>query len=264
MTDRDIFLIEVSRRGRDGDYTGASEVAALDTRVDALEARPIIDSIDDIMPGATTGQVPIKQSGGTWAPGVIAAGITVQDDGGGDIRPGVTTIVAWRGLNVTAPSGDYPTIAYLDVQFAGSGSAFTAARSDHTHTVASIQRPTYGPTGIISGGTRQVVPPTGVTLAAGVMYLVKATLKPQMRGADTGACYYTMTVTIDSNSRTSPGGVNGFWCVQGVPNKDQWSHAHTIMGTGAAITVSASVAYHSGSALYVDAGELEIELIPNR
>lgn len=263
MTDRDIFLIEVSRRGRDGNYAGVSEVAALDTRVDALEARPNITSIDDIMPGATTGQVPIKQSGGTWAPGVIAAGITVQDDGGGDIRPGVTTLIAWRGLNVTAPSGDFPTIAYLDVQFAGSGSAFTAARSDHSHTTAGTVVATFAPGGYMSSGTRPLTS-TSVVLAAGVSYLVQTRLNMQIRGADAGQCYYRLALTVDGSTHESPAGTNGFWCVQGVPDKTMWMYPRTIVGTGAAISISAAVSYHSGGGFNTDAGEIEVTLIPNR
>ena len=267
MTDRDIFLIEVARRGRDGDYAGAAEVATLQGRATALEARVDITSlgdIPDVVGTPTAGQALVYDgTDSRWEPTTVGLpvaatsfGTTVEDD----IRFINTTF----GLTASGdePFPGFPRVT-LEVDFAGTGSAATVARSDHNHTTASITRGEFAPTGYMSSGTR-TLKTENVTLASGVAYLVKARLKPQMRGADSGAAYYTMTVTINGNARTSTGGSDGFWCVQGVPNKEEWAHHQAITGTGAAITITGAVTYHSGAGFNVDAGELEIELIPNR
>lgn len=258
MTDRDIFLIEVARRGRDGDYAGASEVAALDTRVDALEARPIIDSIDDIMSGATAGQVPIKQSSGEWGPGVIDAGIRMRTDADSEVVANATTIWARAGVAAVEEASN-PNLVYLTVQFGGTGTTQLAARSDHNHTLTSPTRATFGPQAYMSSGTRNLTS-TSVVLPAGITCVVKARLNMQMRGGDPGPCYYQLRLTINGNARTSPGETLGFWCVQGVPDKVTWEHHLAITGTGAAVSVSADAIYHSGGGFYTDAGEIVVEV----
>ena len=268
MDDRDIFLIEVARRGRDGDYAGAAEVATLQGRATALEARVDITSLDAVpdvnAAGPTDGQALVWDAGASaWVPGSAGGSIESVWQFGTNMANNVYYLNMIFGLQTALSTYLGKNVVSIAVDFAGTGSATTVARSDHNHTTASITRGEFAPTGYMSSGTR-TLKTENVTLASGVAYLVKARLKPQMRGADSGAAYYTMTVTINGNARTSTGGSNGFWCVQGVPNKEEWAHHQAITGTGAAITITGAVTYHSGAGFNVDAGELEIELIPNR
>src|SRR5690554_586929 len=64
---REYLLVEVSRRGRDGDYAGASEVASLQARATALEANPVITSLEAVpdvsLTGLASGEVLMRDSG---------------------------------------------------------------------------------------------------------------------------------------------------------------------------------------------------------
>ena len=249
MDDREIFIIEIGRRGRDGDYTGASEVALLKNRATALEARANITKLDDVpdvdAATPTNGQV-LTWDGSAWSAATPASAVS-----------GVTDSAS---VDLTLASGNITA----DVKYAGTGSASTAARSNHTHTNPAPTRAPFGPQGYMSSGTRSLGS-TSVTLAAGISYVVKARLNLQMRGADAGACYYQLRLTINGNDvRTSTGGASGFWCVQGVPDKTTWEHHITMTGTGSAITVSAHCIYYGGGGFYTDAGEIVVEPVANR
>lgn len=264
MDDRDIFIIEVSRRGRDGNYTGASEVAALKLRADALEARPNITEIDAIpnvtAPSPTNGQV-LLWNGTAWVPGAISGSVArVDDHTSTQVEPDVNRLTFHLGLTASRSGSGW---AAVSVRYGGTGTAVTAARSDHAHNNPAPTRATFGPQAYMSSGTRRLQS-TNVTLASGISYVVKARLNMQMRGADPGACYYQLRLTINGNARTSIGGQNGFWCVQGVPDKTTWEHHITMTGTGAAITISADAIYFGGGGFYTDAGEIVVEPVPNR
>lgn len=243
MSDRDIILIEVGRRGHDGDYTGASEVAALGTRVDTLEARPNITALDAVpnvtAPSPANGNV-LTWNGTAWVASAPSSAVSGVAD---------TTSV-----DMTLASG----VLSGAVKYAGTGTAATAARSDHDHLTYEPHRATFGPQAYMSSGTRNLAS-TSVVLTNGVYHVVRAKVNVQMRGGDPGPCYYQLRLTINGNARTSPGGANGFWCVQGVPDPRIWEHHITIVGTGAAITVSADVIYYGGGGFYTDAGEIVVE-----
>lgn len=258
----DVQIVEVHRRGLPGDGATIAEVASWRAErldwLDTLNTFGLDDLADVDTAGAVDGYALIKTPGG-WAPQAITNGITVTD--GTDTLTGRTTLYAWRGINVTPPSDGNPAVAFIDVVFSGTGVADAAARSDHWHNVADKQRAAYTGGGYLSSGSR----PAGslnVTLNAGVTYLVEAWIEGQLRGADPGAAYYTISININGNVRTSVAGKK--WVVQGVPNDPNFSHEAHITGTGTAITVSASIAYSSGAGLSVDDGDLVVRLSPNR
>ena len=263
MTDRDIFLIEVARRGRDGDYAGAAEVATLQGRATALEARVDITSlgdIPDVVGTPTAGQALVYDgTDSRWEPTTVGLpvaatsfGTTVEDD--------IRFINTAFGLTASGdePFPGFPRVT-LEVDFAGTGSVPTVARSDHWHNVYAPTRATFGPMGYMSSGTRSLGS-TSVVLPAGIWCIVKAKINMQIRGGDPGACYYQLRLTINGDARTSLGGTSGFWCVQGVPDKTTWEHHIAMSGTGAAVTVSADVIYHSGGGFYTDAGEIAVDI----
>lgn len=224
------------RPGLPGDSADTVRMTQIESDLATALARPAINELADIPDFDPTGGV---------------AGDVVTYDG---TDYGLTTPVdpVWGAITGTLAD-------QTDLNSALGGKSATS----HAHTTPSLTRSTFAPGGYMSSGSRALTS-TPVTLANGIEYLVVATLNMQMRGADPGACYYRLTVTIDGNARQSNGGSTGFWCVQGVPDKTTWVHDRTLTGTGAAITVSASCAYHSGGGFYTDAGELEVRLFPAR
>lgn len=244
----DVQIIEVQHRGLPGTGMTLAEYTTLRSDANTLLARPVITILDDvpdvILTSPAAGHILVRDAAGNWVNQAPSPAITVTDSASIDLT--------LTGTDLTAAA-----------IFAGSGSASTVARSDHAHTADTVTRATFGPGGYMSTGTRSLAS-ANVTLANGIPYLVQARLNMQMRGADAGAAYYQLTVTINGVARTSTGGSNGFWAVQGVPDKTTWEFSQQITGTGAAITCSASVSYFSGAGFYTDAGELAIELRPGR
>lgn len=263
-----IIFHRVMIPGLSGDGMTVAEASALRSDIAAYAAQLAAFGLDDLTDvstaGATDNQALIYDSGtGAWGPGTPPAGYVSQIVKSGDAstaQNNVSQIVLVSGL--TTAYGGSEGSAYILPVYGGSGTAATIARSDHTHTTPTSSRATFAPGGYMSSGTRSLTSTT-VTLLADITYRVKATLNMQMRGADPGACYYRLSVTVNGNTRTSGSGANGYWCVQGVPDKTTWDHSQTITGTGAAITVSAAVQYDSGGGFYTDAGDLLIELFPN-
>lgn len=230
------FLVEIARPGATGGNVSTVDWTTIRADVDGLLELPQITELGSIPNVDETG--------------VADGHVLVRS--GDDYVTQELVAPAWGAITGTlADQGD------LNTALGGKASA------SHSHTTPSIVRSTFGAGGYMSSGSRSLTS-TPVTLASGIEYLVVATLNMQMRGADPGACYYRLSVVIDGNTRQSNGGSSGFWCVQGVPDKTTWVHSRTLTGTGSAITVSASVAYHSGGGFYTDAGELEVRLFPAR
>ena len=243
-----IIVLKLQNRGMPG--TGISEIEKNQIASDlaSLLGRPVIDEIADVpdvaISSPTQGDVLVFNStANEWVNEPPSASLTVSDTDSVDLTLDGTELSA-------------------AVRFGGNGTASTASRADHWHRTDSIIRHTFGPTGYMSGGSR-TLRTSSVPLVNGVQYLINTRLDVQVRGVDPGAAYYTMTISIDGLTWTSPGGSDGFWCVQGVPNKETWAYHRTINGTGASIPVMCSISYHSGAGFNVDAGVVEIALSPN-
>lgn len=261
----EVHIVITQTPGVDG-TSNTARLAQIESDLATLLGRPVITELNDIVdvnaPAPAEGQTIIwDEAAGEYINGVPDTGIEVQRSGSSQ-GVGVTRLNFNQALNILITEGGQR--ADIFPVWGGTGTADSFSRSDHTHTNPLPIFQPFNATGYMSGGTRQVVS-RSVVLAAGIRHVVIARFRPQMRGADPGAGYFTMTTAIAGNSRTSPGGqTSGFWCVQGVPNKEEWVHAREIVGTGSSITVTGSVAYHSGAGFNVDAGELEIEVKPDR
>lgn len=265
MDDKEIFLIEVGRQGRTGGNVATVDWTTIRADVDALLARPNISSLDAVpnvaAPSPANGQF-LMWNGSAWVPATVSSGISLRAKNWDVVTPNMTVLIPGAGLT----SEDEPsntTHGYLAVNFAGSGSASTASRSDHAHTNPVPTRAPFGPQAYMSSGTRNLGS-TSVVLPNGISCVVKSKINMQMRGADPGACYYQLRLTINGNARTSNGGSTGFWCVQGVPDKTTWEHHITLTGAGTAITISADCIYYGGGGFYTDAGEIVVEVDPDR
>lgn len=265
----DIYVVEVNKTGLPGDGATVAEVAAWRAEradwISTLTGYGLDDLSDVDTTGAADGH-PLVYDAGTasWVAGDLQAGYIAQVIEAGDpstAQNEIQQVAVGNGLTVV-PNGTGS--ALIIPEYAGSGVEDKPARWDHTHTLVSPKRVAITPAGYLSSGSRALASTT-VTLAGGLQHIVKARLAHfQVRGADPGACYYTVSLTINGNTRTSAGGPNGYWAVQGVPREQGWEHEQTITGTGAAITVSASIKYHSGGGINTDAGELVVELVAAR
>lgn len=260
----EVHIVITQVPGVDG-IASPARLSQIESDIAIIMGRPAIEELGDI-PDVEVGSPSAGQSlmrnatNDGWEPGTPASSIDIKDDTIAAATD-VTILDFRRGLRATE---QVPGEVDVTLEYGGTGSSTNVARADHWHANPLPVFQPFNASGYLSGGSRQVVS-RSVTLTNGVSYNVIARFRPQLRGADEGAGYFTMTITIDGNQKTSGGGPSsGFWCVQGVPNKEEWVHARTIVGAGSSISVSCSIAYHSGSGFNIDAGELEIDLRPNR
>lgn len=257
----EVHIVITQVPGVDGTPSTA-RLTQIENDLATILGRPAIEKltdINDVIGTPVDGDTIIWNADDSeWIPGIPITGINVQRSGT-PIASDVTTLNINQSMNVSDSGGGEVSVFPV-----WGTAANTFAQGNHTHTNPLPVFQPFNATGYMSGGTRQVVT-RSVTLEAGISYVVVARLRPQFRGADAGTGYYTMTLNIAGNTKTSAGGAtSGFWCVQGVPNKEEWVHARTIVGTGAAVTITGSVGYWGGAGFYVDAGELEIDLRPAR
>lgn len=266
LFDDDVLIHRVMTPGLDGNGITNPEAIALRNDLDALLERPVIDELDDI-PNVSADSpddgdtLVYNDATDMWESGSVSGAIArVDDHNSAQVEPDVHRLTFDAGLTARRAGAGW---AAASVRFAGSGSASTAARSDHTHTIMENGRAEFGPQGYMASGTRQLVS-TSLPLAS-KSYRIYVALRVQVRGGDPGPCYYRLAVTIDGNTRQSPSGTNGFWCVQGVPNKETWDHVRRVDGNGSAITISASIAWGSGGGGFnTDAGDLLILIFGDR
>lgn len=264
MSDR-IIVLKLQNRGMPG--TGVSEIEKnqITSDIDALMNRPEVAGmgdltdvdLDDLDDGMLLAW---DEDDGVWRPTGNMPALDMQP-GSDSLRFGPVTLIDARlGLTVQ-PHPTLSGVALLQPVYGTT--ANTIAEGPHTHVQPLPVRVTTAPSGYMSGGTR-ALGSTSVPLTNNVWHIVEAELYGQFRGADSGAAYYTLSVTIDGDTRTSPGGVGEFSCVQGVPDKIFWEHSRRISGTGASVPVSASVSFHSGSGFNVDRTYLKVRVRPDR
>lgn len=231
---------------------------ALKNRVTIVEGMDLASLPDVDLTSLADGNVLIwDDDAEMWIVGTLQSGIRVRDHLANIIAETASDLTFRLGITASQ-SGDR---TYIQPIYGTA--ANTVAEGNHTHMQPLPSRVTTAPSGYMSGGTRSLGS-TSVTLASGIPYVVEAELYGQLRGADAGAAYYTLTLNIGGNTFTSPGGTDGLWCVQGVPDKINWKHERRMTGTGAGVTVSASIAFHSGSGLNVDRTWLVVTPRPDR
>ena len=243
-----------------GDITEA-EWLQLKDRVTIVEANGIADLSDVDLSGIENGQVLVWDvSTETWRAGMVQSGIYRVFDWDVELDGPFNLIQTVRPLFAQVHPG-YADRARIGINVGTA--ADTVAAGNHTHTQPLPTRVAAGPSGYISGGS-QSLGSTTITLPSGVACIVEAEVYGQFRGADSGAAYYTISLNIAGNIYTSPGGTDGFWCVQGVPDKFYWTHERKITGDGTGIPVIANVAWHSGSGFNIDRTYLKVRVRPDR
>jgi hypothetical protein len=154
------------------------------------------------------------------------------------------------------------------VIYAGTGAASTAARSDHSHTAQLGRTWSFAATGVLSSGTRTLMSQS-ITLAAGITYDITATAVVRARNnVNSGTINLLFRVGTDAGWPQISRNVQ---TVGGVPvdqlidfrNASSGEHL-TLVGTGAAITVSFSVQYAAGDATDLRDGYVTVVARPRR
>ena len=265
MTDiDDIYLIEVVERGLPGDGFTTAEATAIRTDLDTMLARPVItrlDAVPDVVLSAiANGDILVYDtSTATWKNlQPDANGIQTLENGSAIGGATETRKIDFRAGLYAAGTG-IANLVSVEAAFAGSGTADSVARSDHTHNPMLRQRTPFAATGLLSSGFRTLASQS-ITLLNGVTYLVEAETRGTVKGGGAGSSYYLERLTINGVVFTSP----QMQAVGGVPRDLQHSHVQTITGTGVAITITAAIGYDTGDAIDVRAGDLIVRAWPNR
>src|SRR5690606_18735517 len=119
----------------------------MDTFLGTTIPQEIGDLNDVNVAGATDGQVLRYHAGNDeWIPGNASPAVAAVDTGSIDMTAETGEIL---GLPFTLVAGD--------VKYAGTGSAETAARSDHSHNPAIMFLETFAATGNLSSGSRTIL-----------------------------------------------------------------------------------------------------------
>lgn len=243
----------------------AAEWVDIKNRVAAVEGLGLVDLSDIDLTDLDDGMLLSWNEGSEmWVPVVAPTGAldrVAQNYGGSPGADNVVLLTFGQGLSVINPSTGRAHIAPVF-----GNAANTVAEGNHSHIQPAPSRWSAPPSGYMGGGSRAIgsTAPASISLTAGIPYVLEAEVYGQFRGADPGAAYYTLSINIGGDVRSSPGGTDGFWCVQGVPDKIHWEHSRRLTGAGTGVSVSASVAFHSGAGFNVDRTYLKVRLRPDR
>ena len=191
----------------------------------------------------TAGHAPV------WQPGTPATGVDVTDTDGPVIN---TDQLHFDGSGLWTIT-DVGGIAFIQLNFAGTGSANTVARSDHSHSGTIDRTWSFAATGVLSSGTRSLMSQT-ITLAAGITYDIEARAVVRARGNGAGSGTANLLFRVG----TDPGWpeisrnvqiVGGVPVDQHIEFRNTTSGVHLVLaGSGAGEAVSFSVQYASGDA----------------
>jgi hypothetical protein len=243
-----VYRIPIASVAPTSDVSQA-EWDTLEGRVDTLETGV---SMDDITDGRASGiWTPndgdiwrYNEPAGFWEPFPLLNTIESIDD---------TTSVALTltGTELTA-----------DVNFAGTGSADTAARSDHTHSAMPVSLTTGAATGVLSSGTRALRNTAGPTLASGVTYDVVGVAEVRARNnVSSGTCNLLFRVGAEGSY---PQRSRNVQTVGGVPDPLIIRFHAVIAGGGSGVTEYFAVQFSSGDAVDLRDHEILIEYHPRK
>lgn len=263
--DNDVLIHIIAAPGLAGDGFTAPEAATLRSDIDTLLGRPIVTELNDVpdvdTTGATDGQALLYNAGtDEWKPGASGGTIRRIAEAWGDstMVEHVSTLRPLHGISVEA--GD-PGTAYLKLEFGGTGSAVSAARSDHHHNLHADQAFPFDASGTLSAGTRTLVTGNVSGLDPARTYIIKGTLYVHMRGDGTGASYTRPRATIAGNAKDI---FEDSRVVAGVLITEVTPHTGVSVTGVTNVAVSASVSYQPGDPAYIGGGVLVIEIESNR
>lgn len=266
--DNDIIIHHIAAPGLPGDGFTAPEAATLRSDIDALLARPVIDQLTDIpdVTGTPADNDTIFYNGATseWEMGAPESAIWVERWLDGTtvetVNSSAKRLSFYQGLTAETQAG-FPDRILINVQYGGTGTATTTARSDHNHAIRWDEPLPFNESGAISSGTRTLISGTITGLFLDRQYIITATLRGDLRGGGTGAGYTLPSITIGPDTFQRFGGARGeVRTVSGVDREYSMAHRGISSLGNSSVNVSAAIAYRSGDPIIVGAGELTVHI----
>ena len=135
---REIYVVEIGIPGPPGSGFTPAEAVQVRNDLDELLDRPEIDTLESLTnvpdSGAVNGQTVVKSTGG-WVYGNPNSSLSSVSDTWSEADPveNATIITAGPGIKVEELASGSGVRAHMGLQFAGTGTEPTAARSDHQH-----------------------------------------------------------------------------------------------------------------------------------
>lgn len=264
MLDR-VFLHQIAEPGHPGHIT-AGEAAAIRGDQRRILERPVVErstDLADIPDAPADGETLVWNAAeARWISGTAGGSIAViRDHTGAVVAEDIGDLTARLGLTAV-PIGS--TRAGLQVNFAGTGTADTVARSNHVH-IQYTDRPVPIPaSGSLSSGTRPLGSLTITGLDPQITYYIGATLVLDLRGEGTGAGRSIPSITIGPSGQAVKRDRPSARTVAGVDREAAFVHEGIAIAGVTSVPVSCAIQFSSGDPVYVDAGRLTISIRGNR
>jgi len=242
----------------------APDWTALQGRVTTLEEGQALDDLTDVTTaGATDGQTIVFDAAtSTWAPGTTTGAIQY-------VKDGHTTVIVTSadrlnfdaGISVTQ-NGSIATQADINVIYAGTGSADSAARSDHSHSAEVGAILTGTATGVLSSGTRSLSTATLGVLSSGIVYDLEAEAVVRCRNnVNSGTANLLLRIGTDASY---PERSRNVQTVGGVPVDQIIKFRGVFTGAGSGLPLSWRIQFSTGDAVDVRDWELSYAFRPRR
>lgn len=175
-----------------------------------------------------------------------------------EIAGAVETVTDTDSIDLTLASGDLQAA----VKYAGTGTANTAARSDHVHNATLVTLNAGSATGVLSSGTRNLRNATGPTLSAGVDYDVTAEFEVRGRNnVNSGTVNLLCRVGAEG---AYPQRSRNVQTVGGVPSALIIRFHAVLTGAGSGVTEFFAVQFSSGDPIDLRDHELMVTYRPRR
>ena len=246
----EITVIKVGSLGAPGTGITPTEYASLDSDRNALLARANITGVAAI-PGVVLtaladGQVLAYQaSSGHWINVANLEAVKTVKNNSSVIMSNADTL-NWSSAFAVTQDGTVTTQADIAPVFGTTSTTF--AVGNHVHNAGIVNRWTFAATGLLSSGSRTLATNTSTVLVNGVTYDWHATFVVTGRNnVNNGTVTLSFTIAGSTMTRT-------LTTVGGVPHEMTIPHAGVSVGTGAGITVTASIAYGANDPTNVDDG----------
>lgn len=242
-----------------GNITEA-EWLALKDRVTVVEAGSDLGDLNDVdTSGIVDGETVVYDADtGTFVAGTAGGTIdTVRSQTGAEVND-VNHIYFRYGLRTLAGAAGVVT-----VQNEFGTAANTVAEGNHRHAVYRDETFTASASGTLSSGTRGLGSGNVTGLLPDRTYVIRATLRVDLRGEGTGAGYTLPRITLNGNT------VNRFAqsrTVSGVDREASMSHPGvSVNGSDqSSVSVSAAISYQSGDPINIGASELVVSIESQR
>lgn len=264
----DIFMIEIGRPGLPGTGVSSiekaqiqSDLATLDTR---LDTHRVIDLADfALVPRANNHVILWDSALAKWTNRTLAEAIRYVKEDGVVVGEHIDRFDFGSGIEATI-SGTGSEQANIRVVFGGTGSAFTAARSDHSHSKTEFVETSFAATGSLSSGTRLLREVYTPNLVSDVMYDIEAEAFVSARSSTTGG-RFVFRIQLGQGETEGSVRERTFLVETRAPRlcRIRWVFANWA-SNGNGVRVRVSVAYGTGDPVEILDGDVSATCHPRR